>query len=228
MIGNFFRVAWYVMRKDLTVEVRSKEILFTTLFFAVSVVLVFSFAIVREGRAPDDVAAGIIWVAISFAGTLAMGRTFERERYNDTLRALILAPADRPAIYMGKLLGLVLLLGLVEIVLVPLIGLLFNAPILSYPFYLTALLMTGTIGFAAVGTLFAAMLVRVRSRDTLLPVLLYPITIPVMIAGVRGTAALFQATPDEPMARFWIFLLLAWDAVFLTLALWTFEPVMTE
>jgi heme exporter protein B len=227
-MGDFFRVAWHVMRKDMTVEIRSREILFTTVLFAVSVVLIFSFAIVREGRAPDDVAAGILWVAISFAGTLAMGRTFERERYNDTLRALILAPADRPAIYMGKLLGLLLLMALVEIILVPLVGLLFGAPIFAYPIMLSLLLAAGTLGFAAVGTLFAAMLVRVRSRDTLLPVLLYPITIPVMIAGVRGTAALFQATPDEPMARFWIGLLVFWDAIFLTLALWTFEPVMTE
>ncbi len=227
-MSEFFRVAWHVVRKDMTVEIRSKEIILTTLLFAVSVVLVFSFAIVREGRAPDVLAAGILWVAISFAGTLAMGRSFERERYNDTLRALLLAPADRPAVYAGKLLGLLMLLGLVEIVLVPLVGLLFNAPIFRYPVMLAALLISGTLGFAAVGTLFAAMLVRVRSRDTLLPVLLYPITIPVMIAGVRGTAALFQATPDEPMARFWIGLLVFWDAIFLTLALWTFEPVMTE
>lgn len=228
MIGSFFRVAWHVMRKDLTVEVRSKEVLLTTLFFAVSVVLVFSFAIVREGRAPDDVAAGILWVAVSFSGTLAMARTFERERYNDTLRALLLAPSDRPAIYAGKLLGLLVLLALVEVVLVPLVGLLFSAPVLAYPGRLAALLALGTLGFAAVGTLFAAMLVRVRSRDTLLPVLLYPITIPVMIAGVRGTAALFQTTPDLPMAQFWIGLLVFWDVIFITLALWTFEPVMTE
>ena len=228
MIGNFFRIAWHVMRKDLTVEVRSKEVLFTTLFFAVSVVLVFSFAIVREGRAPDDVAAGILWVAVSFSGTVAMGRTFERERYNDTLRALLLAPSDRPAIYIGKLLGLLVLLALVEVVLVPLVGLLFNAPVLAFPGTLAALLVLGTVGFSAVGTLFAAMLVRVRSRDTLLPVLLYPITIPVMIAGVRGTAALFQDAPDLPMAQFWIGLLIFWDAIFITLALWTFEPVMTE
>lgn len=228
MMGDFFRVAWHVMRKDLTVEVRSREVLLTTLFFAVSVVLVFSFALVREGRAPDDVAAGILWVAISFAGTLAMGRTFERERYNDTLRALILAPADRPAVYMGKLLGLLLLLVLVEIILVPIVALLFSAPIFAFPVKLMALLVAGTLGFCAVGTLFAAMLVRVRSRDTLLPVLLYPITVPVMIGGVRGTAALFQAAPDEAMAQFWIALLVFWDVVFLTLALWTFEPLMTE
>jgi len=228
MMASFIRVAWHVMRKDMTVEVRSREVLLTTLFFAVSTVLVFSFAIVREGRAPDDVAAGILWVAISFAGTLAMGRTFERERYNDTLRALILAPADRPAVYVGKLGGLLLLLGLVEVVLVPLVGLLFSAPIVAFPLELVALLAAGTLGLASVGTLFAAMLVKVRSRDTLLPVLLYPITIPVMIGGVRGTAALFQATPDQPMAHFWIGLLLMWDAIFVTLALWTFEPLMTE
>lgn len=227
-MNDFFRVAWHVARKDMTVEIRSKEILLTTLLFAVSVVLIFSFAIVREGRAPDDVAAGILWVAISFAGTLAMGRTFERERYNDTLRALLLAPADRPAIYAGKLLGLLLLLGLVELMLVPLVALLFNAPIFAFPGKLIALLLAGTLGFAAVGTLFAAMLVRVRSRDTLLPVLLYPITVPVIIAGVRATAALLQPEFDAAIVRFWLMLLLTFDVVFVTLALWTFEPLMTD
>ena len=168
-MSEFFRVAWHVVRKDMTVEIRSKEIILTTLLFAVSVVLVFSFAIVREGRAPDDVAAGILWVAISFAGTLAMGRSFERERYNDTLRALLLAPADRPAVYTGKLLGLLLLLGLVEIVLVPLVGLLFNAPIFRYPLMLAALLISGTLGFAAVGTLFAAMQLPIPAPSIIIP-----------------------------------------------------------
>ena len=90
------------------------------------------------------------------------------------------------------------------------------------------LLITGTIGFAAVGTLFAAMLVRARSRDVLLPILLYPITIPVIIAGVRGTAALLQPEADEPMAHAWLAMLTFFDVVFVTLALWTFEQVMTE
>ena len=93
---------------------------------------------------------------------------------------------------------------------------------------LLALLASGTLGFAAIGTLFAAMLVRARSRDVLLPVLLYPMTVPVMIAGVRGTAALFQPEPDLGMAQFWIALLVFFDVVFVTLALWTFEPLMTD
>ena len=173
-------------------------------------------------------AAAILWIAVAFAGTLALGRTFDRERHTETLRALMLAPADRPAIYAGKLLGMLAVLAGTELILVPLVALLFQAPVLRHPWHLALLLAAGTLGFGAVGTLFAAMLVRTRSRDVLLPVLLYPITIPVIIAGVRGTAALIGAEPDLAMARAWLSMLVFFDVVFVTLALWTFEPVMTE
>jgi len=224
----FMRTALLVLRKDVAVEVRTFEILLTTLFFAVSVVLVFSFAFVREGQAPPDAAAGILWIAIAFAGTLALGRTFERERYGETLRALLLAPAPRPALYVGKLLGMVVLLAIAEAVLVPLIAFLFASPLFARPLLLVGLLMAGTIGFASVGTLFGAMLIRTRTRDVLLPILLYPITVPVIICGVRGTAALIAAPPDETLAVMWLSILSAMDVVFLVLALWTFEPLMTE
>lgn len=224
----FFRTAWLVLRKDVAIEAKNWEVLSTTLFFAVSCVLIFSFAFVKEGRAVEDAAAGILWIAIAFSGTLALGRTFERERYGETLRALLLAPAPRAALYVGKLLGMLALLGLAELLLVPMVALLFDAPLFSRPLLLVALLAGGTIGFCAVGTLFAAMLVRARSRDVLLPILLYPIIIPVIIAGVRGTAALLGAAPDEPAAIMWIGILAAFDVVFVTLALWTFEPLMTE
>ena len=222
------RAIWLILRKDLTVEVRSREIAYTTIFFAVSCVLVFAFALVKEGKPPEDGAAGILWIAIAFAGTLALGRAFERERQAETLRALLLAPAARPAVYVGKLLGIVALLAGAELLLVPLVALLYQAPLLRHPIWLAAILVSGTLGFAAVGTLFAAMLVRARSRDVLLPVLLYPITVPVIIAGVRGTAALLQPFVDLEIVRFWIALLVAFDAVFVTLALWTFEPLMTD
>lgn len=228
-MSTFTTVALLVLRKDVAIEVKSREILYTTLFFAVSCVVVFAFALVREGRVVDDASAGILWIAIAFAGTLALGRTFERERYGETLRALLLAPAPRAAIYVGKLLGIVLLLIVAELMLVPMVALLFGAvKLFARPLLLAALLLTGTVGFAAVGTLFAAMLVRSRTRDVMLPILLYPITVPVIIAGVRGTSALLQATPDEPMATMWITLLVCFDVVFVTLALWTFEPLMTE
>jgi heme exporter protein CcmB len=225
---SFIRAVWLVTQKDLLIEARSKEILYTTLFFAIACVLVFAFGFVKEGRAVADAAAGILWIAIAFSGTLALGRAFERERQSETLRALLMAPIDRPALYVGKLLGVLILLAIVEAVIVPLIGLMFQAPLVAHAALLVGLLGAGTIGFAAVGTLFAAMLVRARSRDVLLPVLLYPITIPVIIAGVRGTASLFQAEVDEPMARAWLAMLAFFDVVFVTLALWTFEAVMTD
>ena len=224
----FARVVWLVLRKDFTVEARSLEIAYTTLFFGISCVLVFAFALVQEGRAPAGGAAGILWIAIAFAGTLALGRTFERERQSETLRALLLAPAARPAVYVGKLLGIIALLLGAEVVLVPLVALLFQAPLLARPGWLVVILLTGTIGFAAVGTLFAAMLVRARSRDVLLPVLLYPITVPVIIAGVRATAAVLQPELDAAVIQFWLALLVCFDVVFVTLALWTFEPLMTD
>jgi len=224
----FLRTAWLVLRKDVAIEAKSWEVLTTTLFFAVSCVLIFAFAFVKEGQAAEDAAAGILWIAVEFAGTLALGRTFERERYAETLRALLLAPASRAAIYVGKTLGILLLLAVVELVLVPLVAILFHAPLFAQPALLAALLAAGTIGFAAVGALFAAMLVRARSRDVMLPILLYPITIPVMIGGVRGTAALLQSPPDTASVTMWVAILAVFDVVFVTLSLWTFEPVMTE
>jgi heme exporter protein B len=225
---SFLRTALLVLRKDFAIEVKSREILYTTLFFAVSCVLVFAFALVREGRVVENASAGILWIAIAFAGTLALGRTFERERYGETLRALLLAPAPRPAIYVGKLLGIMFLLCSIELILVPLVAFWFGAALFARPLLLAGLLLTGTVGFASVGTLFAAMLVRSRTRDVLLPILLYPITVPVIIGGVSGTTALLQAPPDVPLAQMWIALLLCFDIVFVTLALWTFEPLMTE
>lgn len=224
----FIRTVLLVTRKDLLIELRSREILLTTVFFALSCVLVFAFGFVRDGRAIEDAAAGILWIAIAFSGTLALGRAFERERQGDTLRALMIAPVERPALYVGKLAGVLVLLAAVEALIVPLVALMFQAPLFAHPVLMAGLLATGTIGFAAVGTLFAAMLVRTRSRDVLLPVILYPMTVPVIIAGVRGTAALLQADADLPMARAWLSMLVCFDVAFITLALWTFEPVMAE
>jgi heme exporter protein B len=225
---NVLRVAWVIARKDLVVEMRSRELAYTTLFFAVACVLVFAFAFIRQGRTPEDVAAGILWVSLAFSGTMALGRAFERERHAETLRALLLAPVERASIYLGKLAGLLVLMAAVQAVIVPLVALLFDAPLWRAPGLLVALLAAGTVGFAGVGTLFAAMLVRAHSRDVLLPILLHPITVPVMIAGVRGTAAIFATEPNFDAARAWLSMLVFFDAIFVTMALWVFAPVMNE
>lgn len=227
-MGEFFRIAWLVMRKDIRVESRSREILYTTIFFAISCVLVFSFAFVRVGRPVEGAEAGILWVALAYAGQLALGRAFERELQQDALRGLLLAPVERAAIFVGKLFGIMLLMAIVEVVVVFFVSLFFSAGFFAYPALFIGLLVTGMIGFAAVGTLFAAMLTRAQSRAVLLPVLLYPVTVPVLIAGVNGTLALIQPDPNLDLARFWFALVCFFDVVFLTLALWTFEPLMTE
>ena len=225
---TFLGTAALVERKDLLVETRSREVIYTSLLFAISCILVFAFGLVKEGRLVADAAAAILWITIAFAGTLALNRIFDRERQNETLRALLLAPSSRAAIYVGKLAGVLALLLLVETIVTLLIMLMFNAALLTHAMFMLALLLAGSLGYAAVGTLFAAMLARSASRSALLPVLLYPITIPVIIGGVRGTAALLQPEADLVVARAWLTMLVAFDAVFLTLSLWTFEPVMTE
>lgn len=225
---TFISIAWLVVRKDLVVESRSREVVYTSLLFAMSCMLVFAFGLVKDGQVVTDAAAAILWITIAFAGTLALGRVFDRERQNETLRALLLAPVSRASIYVGKFLGVLALLTLVEAVVVPLVALMFGAAVFRHPALLLALLAAGSVGYAAVGTLFAAMLARSRSRGALLPVLLYPMTVPVIIGGVRGTAALIQPEADVAIARAWLMMLVAFDAVFLTLSLWTFEPAMTE
>ena len=227
-MSEFFSVAWLVMCKDIRVESRSREMLYTTTFFAASCVLVFSFAFVRSGRPVVGAEAGIIWVALAYAGQLALGRAFERELHQDALRGLLLAPVERAAIFVGKLLGIMLLMVVVEAVVVFFVSVFFSTGFFDYGLLFISLLVAGTIGFACVGALFAAMLARSQSRTVLLPVLLYPITVPVLIAGVNGTLALIQSEPNLDLARFWLALIAFFDVVFMTLALWTFEPLMTE
>jgi heme exporter protein B len=225
---TFLSTAALVARKDLVIETRSREVIYTSLLFAISCMLVFAFGLVKDGRVVADAAAAILWITIALAGTLALGRIFDRERQNETLRALLLAPASRAAIYVGKFAGVLALLLLVEAIVVPLVVLMFDADLFRHAGLMVALLLAGSTGYAAVGTLFAAMLARSRSRGALLPVLLYPITVPVIIGGVRGTAALLQPEADLVIARAWLMMLISFDAVFITLSLWTFEPAMTE
>ena len=198
------------------------------MFFALACVLIFAFGgFVREGRPIADAAAGIIWVSLMFSGTLALGRAFERERQGETLRALVMAPVERSAVYLGKLLALLLLMAGIEIVLLPVVGLLFDAPLGRSPLMLLAAGRGGHRGSRLSGRSLPRCSCA-RTRAILLPILLYPVAVPVVIAGVQGTAAIFAPEPNVVLARMWLGLLVFFDAVFVTVALWVFEPVMTE
>ncbi len=222
------RAAALVFWKDLVVEARAREVLAPMVFFGALVVLVASFALVGDGTPPPDVAGGILWIAVAFAGSLGISRAFEREREGETFRALLLGPAPRSAVYMGKLASVLCFMVVVEAVVVPMVALFFGAAIGAHPIRLAALMLLGTLGYAAAGALFGAALIRTRGRDVLLGVLLYPITIPVLIAGSKGTAALLESPAALPTADTWIKFLVALDTIFLVVALWAFEPLCEE
>ena len=216
-----------IAAKDLAIEWRSREILATSVFLAMVIVLIFSFAFVVGGIPPGSpVTAGILWVAIIIAGSVGLGRTFDRERDGEAIRALLLSPVPRPAIYLGKMLATVVLMAVVELVVSVLCALFFNASAILTTPGVGLLLALGTVGFAAVGCVFSAALLRAKSRDVLLSTLLYPVVVPILIAGARGTALLLEPVPDLDAALFWTQFLVSVDVMFLVVGLWAFEPVV--
>ena len=223
---GFLRTAGLVAGKDLRVELRSREILYTMAFFAAVIVAVFSFAFVKDQRALTAAVPGVAWSAVVFAGTLGLGRAFDREREGDTMRALLLTPAPRLAVFLGKAASVAVLVIAVEAVVLPLSLLFFNLDLGSDVWMLVLVLVLGAIGFAVVGTVFAAMLLRIRSRDVLLPVVLYPVLVPMIMAGTKATAAILLGNDGE--AWFWTRFLVVYDAAFLTVSVWTFEALVIE
>jgi heme exporter protein CcmB len=222
---SFARQTALLLWKDVVVELRAKELVYATVFFAGIVILVFAFAFLGGPRPSVDVAAGVLWVAMVLTGTVGIGRAFEREREGDTLRALLLSPAPRAALYVAKLLAIALLMAVVELVCVLLLVLLFQVSLHGAAVRLAGLLFLGTIGFAAVASLFGASLGRARSREVLLPLLTYPLVVPVLIAGARGTVELLLGDPTG-LALWWIKFLAVFDLIFVTGALWLYEPLV--
>ena len=226
-VMEFLDAAFAIAAKDLRIEARAREIVYAMAFFAALVVLLLAFAFTREGRSDGNAVAGALWIAIALSGTLGLSRSLDREREGNTLRALLLAPSSRAAIYVGKLLGIVAFILLAEVVAVPLAALFFQSTLLfSHPLLLIVLLLLGTIGYAAVGSLFATMLVRSRSREVLLGILLYPVVVPVLLAGTRGTQALLTLPAEIDTAWLWVKVMLLFDVVFIVLSLWVYEPLV--
>jgi heme exporter protein B len=218
------RIAW----KDLRVELRSKEIVMTMMFFTTLLVVIYSFAFPRDPRAVRAAVPGMLWVALAFTGTIAIGRAFDRERENDTMRALLLSPVPRLAVLLGKAVGMAALILAVALLCVPLLTLWLDAPLLKFPAELALIVVLGVVGISIVGSVFAMTLLKVRSRDVLLPVILYPLLVPLFVAGTNTTEALVAEIPNLDVAWYWIRFLGVYDAAFLVLSLWTFESLVIE
>jgi heme exporter protein B len=224
LVRQAARVAW----KDLRIELRSREIVYTMAFFGALLVVIYSFAFPRDPKAVRGSVPGMLWTAIAFAGTLGLGRAFDRERENDTMRALLLAPVPRLAVFLGKAVSTTVLVLAVAAVCTPLLTVFLDAPLFTYLGPLVLIVGLGSLGIGVIGSVFAATLLKVRSRDVLLPVILYPLLVPLFVAGTKCTAALIAPIANFDAAWFWIQFLGIYDAAFLVLSMWVFESLVIE
>ncbi|MFQ5886571.1 MAG: heme exporter protein CcmB [Anaerolineae bacterium] len=213
-----------ILWKDLRAELRTKDILTSMFVFAFLVIVIFNFAFELQRLEPEAIAPGVLWVAFTFAGVLGLNRSFVLEKDKGCLEGLMLCPVDRGAIYLAKMMGNIIFILLMEAIALPLFLALSNLPL---PWELLPILLLGTIGFAGVGTLFAAMSVNTRTREVMLPVLLFPVIVPVIIAAVKATGVVF-AGGSLKEASGWLNLLISFDAIFLVVAFITFEYVLEE
>jgi heme exporter protein B len=222
---SFTQAVGAIIWKDVRAELRTKDIFSSMFVFALLSVIVFNFAF--QLRVPDMkmVAPGIVWVAVTFAGTLGLNRAFVIEMDKGSLAGLLLAPVDRAAIYFGKMLGNLLFMVVVEAILLPLVMIFFNLSLFSGLHLLV--LFLGTFGFAAVGTLFSAIAVNTRAREVLLPILLFPVLIPVLVSGGNMTGKLLDGGVLADILP-GLQLVLFYDILFAIVAYLTFDYVVEE
>jgi heme exporter protein B len=213
--------------KDLLLEARGRETVLAGAVFALLTLVIFNFAFDLRVENVAAVAPGVLWVTVTFAGVVSLGRAFARERDRRTLDGLLLAPVDRSALYLAKVVASVLSMLVVEIIAVPAFIGLFNV-IVDMPLLLLALVL-GTLGLAGVGTLFAAIAAHTRAREVLLPLLLFPVQVPVILATVKSTGAAVRVPGlAPPEIGQWVGLLVAFDALFLGLSVLLFDYAIEE
>ncbi|HEY75550.1 MAG TPA: ABC transporter permease [Thermoflexia bacterium] len=222
---RFLEVVLTIAWKDAVAELHTREILSAMLVFSLLALFVFSFALDLRGEMAEAAAPGVLWATAAFAGTLGLSRSMAREQQTGCIEGLLLAPVDRSAIFLGKALGNLLFIVLVEIVLLPLFAGLFDAPLLRPEVFLVTAL--GTVGYAAVGTLLAAIAVNTRAREVMLPVLLLPLAFPALIAAVQATGGLVEGGALSDVAS-WIRLLVVYDLVIVAVSVLTFDYVLEE
>jgi heme exporter protein B len=223
--GGYLRAVAAVVWKDLVAELRSRELLGAMLVFALLVILIFNFALELDVRTRATITSGVLWVTFAFAGTLGLNRSMAIEKDRGCLDGLLLAPVDRSAIYFGKVIGNLAFMLIVAAIVLPTYSALYNTNLFRPGLLLVILL--GSIGYVVVGTLLAAMAVQARTRDVLLPILLFPVVLPVLVAAVKASNGFLQ---DLPLAEIlpWVNLLIVYDVIFAAVSLMVFDFVVEE
>ncbi len=222
---GLMRAILAVTWKDLAAEFRSRELFSAMLVFSLLVILIFNFALELDIATRQTVTAGVLWVTFAFAGTLGLNRSMAIEKDRGCLDGLLLAPVDRSAIYFGKALSNLIFMLIVEAIVLPVYAFLYNVNLLNAGLWLVILL--GSIGYIAVGTLLASMAVQARTRDVLLPILLFPVAVPVLIAAVKASEG-FLAGSDFSTVYAPLSLLIGYDVIFIAVATMVFDYVIEE
>jgi len=220
-----FNVIRWIIWKDFVTELRSRETISSMVFFALIVILIFSFSFSMDQQAAREVIAGIMWVAFAFTGIIGLGRSFSTELQNDCLEALQMVPESKGAIYLGKVAANFAFMFVVEILLFPMFVIFFNLEVVEEISLLLLIFSLATVGLSVIGTLFSALTVQIRAREVMLPILLLPLVVPVMLAAVEATKG---ALNGEPLTMYgqWLELLAVYDVVFTIVSFWMFEFVM--
>lgn len=214
-------IAW----KDLAAELRSRELLSAMLVFSLLVILIFNFALELDIKTRQSVTAGVLWSTFAFAGTLGLNRSMAIEKDRGCLDGLLLAPVDRSAIYFGKVISNLAFMLIVEAIVLPIYSVLYNINLFQPGLLLVILL--GSVGYTTVGTLLASMAVQTRTRDVMLPILLFPVVVPILIAAVKASGGYLTNAPMTDILP-WLNLLIAYDVIFTAIAFMVFDYVVEE
>ena len=218
-LNKVLTIVW----KDVVAELHTKEMFSSMFVFALLLIVIFNFSFELRIERVAEVAPGVLWVTFAFAGTLELNRSLSLEVEEGCLDGLLLAPMDRSAIYFGKMLGNLIFISAIEALMLPIFSALFDLNLIQPALLLTIFL--GTLGFAAVGTLLAAMAVNTRAREVMLPILLFPIILPVVISAVKVTAGILDGLPLGNLVH-WLRFLIGFDIIFLVVSYMTFDYVV--
>lgn len=214
-------IAW----KDLAAELRSRELITSMLVFTTMIILIFYFALDLDPKAREFVTSGILWVTFTFAGTIGLNRAMSIEKDRGCLDGLLLAPVDRSAIYFGKMISSLVFMLIVELITLPVYSIFYNVNLFNAG--LIGVTLLGSIGYTAVGTLLSTMTVQARTRDMLLPILLFPVIMPVIIASVKASSGFLQGAAMVDIWP-WLNILIVYDVIFLALAFIVFDFIVEE
>lgn len=224
-LTSFLKAVSAVAWKDLSAELRSRELLSAMMIFALMVIFIFNFALELQVKSRQEVTAGVLWVTFAFAGTLGLNRSMAIEKDRGCLDGLLLAPVDRSAIYFGKMISNLAFMFIIEAIVLLLYSVFYNVNLFNPG--LLGVVILGSLGYTAVGTLLSSMSVQTRTRDVMLPILLFPVVIPVLISAVKASAGFLNAAPMSDILP-WLNLLIVYDVIFVSVALIVFDYVVEE